>query len=622
MLPSTCSAYSLLLTGLFCMMFASSSLAATFLVTTTEDSGDGSLRSAIDLANMAANEVNGPDRIEFNIPGEGVHSILPTSPLPEITDPVIIDGYTQGQGTVDPSDDAQPNTNPVGQGSNAVPLIELSGVSAGAANGLTISAGSSTVRGLVINRWNDLALLLKTKNGNTIQGNILGLDPTGSTAAGNFRGILTENSSNNLIGGPDPAHRNVVSSHTSSGITLQITSRNVVQGNFIGTDISGSVDLGNSIGISISTNSIENLIGGAEGGTRNVISGNNFAGVTLSAPGSSNRIQGNYIGTDVTGMAAVGNFDGINIDQVGGASLLLIGGTESGEGNLISGNVGSGVVLLRGVTQNTVQGNLIGTDATGMGPLGNQVAGVRIGGLGGEDSLIGGTTPTAGNIIAFNVGPGVFIDFLNIGIQVLGNSIFSNGALGIDLSEGGNQGVTLNDEGDVDDMGGNHLQNFPEITLVERTTNLTLYGTFSGAPDSQYRIELYASPECDPSGYGEGKRFLEPLFIVTDGQGNAEIEAIIGTTVSDEEFITATASLRTGFDDYVETSEFSLCVPVTIPCTPIFPDLAATGRVDGGDIVLLLQEYHNVETTLDLNCEGGLDEQDLFHFATDWYVSE
>ena len=169
--------FSLVLTAATIFIFSIGLVAATtFDVTTTADSGAGSLRDAITLAN--ANP--GLDTITFHIPGSGVHTIIPASDLPNITDPVIIDGYTQPG--------ASPNTNPLtlgpgALGSNAVILIELSG-SGGAAGapglGLNISAGNSTVRGLAINRFARSGINLEPADGNIIEGNFLGTDPTGT----------------------------------------------------------------------------------------------------------------------------------------------------------------------------------------------------------------------------------------------------------------------------------------------------------------------------------------------------------------------------------------------------------------------------------------------------------
>ena len=146
---------------------------SSFTVTNTNDSGVGSLRQAI----LDANANPGLDNINFAIPGAGPHTIQPTSGLPTITDPVIIDGYTQPGASL--------NTNGPGLGSNAVLKIELDGSNAGAgASGLTITAGNSTVQGLVINRFGQNGVLLGTKGGNVLEGNFIGTDVTGTVDLG------------------------------------------------------------------------------------------------------------------------------------------------------------------------------------------------------------------------------------------------------------------------------------------------------------------------------------------------------------------------------------------------------------------------------------------------------
>ena len=164
---------------------------------------------------------------------------------------------------------------------------------------------------------------------------------------------------------------------------------------------------------------------------------------------SGNVLQGNYIGTNVDGTAALAN--GTWGIQVGGANNT-IGGSVPGAGNLISGNAAGGIALFGGATGNTVLGNLIGTATNGTSALPNQSYGVGV--LGGSGNTIGSST--APNVLAFNTGAGVAV---SAGAQnaVLGNSIFSNGGLGIDL---GTTGITPNDAADAD-AGANNLQNFP-----------------------------------------------------------------------------------------------------------------------------------------------------------------
>lgn len=208
--------------------------AATFTVTNTSDSGAGSLRQAI----LDANINLGTDTINFNIPGAGPHTIQPLSTLPTITDPVIIDGYTQPG--------ASPNTNGPSLGINAVLKIELDGSNAGInVDGFHITSGSSTIRGLVINhfRW---GIALDGNGANIIEGNFIGTDATGTTALGNGFGVYIFNwSPNNIIGGATPGARNLISGNNSDGVHVY-GHWNVVQGNLVGTDVNGSANLGNN----------------------------------------------------------------------------------------------------------------------------------------------------------------------------------------------------------------------------------------------------------------------------------------------------------------------------------------------------------------------------------------
>src|SRR6266404_498351 len=138
------------------------SWAVTLTVSNTNDSGAGSLRQAI----LDANNTNGLDTIVFQIPGSGVQTITPATALPVITDPVVIDGTTQ-------------------PGFSGLPLIELNGN--GAANaGLRLAAvGSSTVRGLAINRFGGDGINVAGSGTSFILGNFIGTDATGMIARGN-----------------------------------------------------------------------------------------------------------------------------------------------------------------------------------------------------------------------------------------------------------------------------------------------------------------------------------------------------------------------------------------------------------------------------------------------------
>lgn len=395
---------------------------SAFTVVNTDDSGPGSLRQAILDANATANVdttgdgIADPDVIAFDIPGNGPHAIRPLSPLPDITDPVVIDGWTQPG--------SQPNSNLIDQPVNAVYGVELDGslVEPGTW-GLTIAAGGSTVRGLVINRfaWGGWAanrgggVFVTDHGGNVLEGLFLGTDATGSAAQGNGYGISVEVAGNS-VGGSTPAARNLIAGNALAGLSLgYATGGNVVQGNFIGTNATGAAALGNGwvAGVSVYASS-DNQIGGTAPQARNVISGNS-TGILIQPSSSSdstlNRVVGNYIGTDPSGMTAVPNGTGVDIFN---ASNNVIGGTTEAERNIISGNNGVGVYIHKypaeqAATGNLVQGNYIGTDVTGTAALGN-LDGVQVD---PHDNFIGGLTDTPGtgpgNLISGNQRFGVFV---------------------------------------------------------------------------------------------------------------------------------------------------------------------------------------------------------------------
>jgi photosystem II stability/assembly factor-like uncharacterized protein len=626
-----------------------------FVVTNTNDHGPGSLRQAM----LDANATQGLDTITFNIPGPGVQTINLLLALPTITDPVVIDATTQ-------------------PGYAGSPLIELNGSRAFSTTngGIQITAGNSTIRGFIINRFNNAglgAIILSTNGGNTIQGNFIGTDSTGNLAQRNWNGlVITSGSNNNLIGGTSAAARNVISGNSFAGISIY-TSGNQIQGNFIGTNAAGNAAIptgtngieitsspftnnliggtvagagnlisgnptglyivgtnttiqGNLIGtdasglksvpnnIGINAGAPHTLVGGLIPGARNVISGNTGDGVDTGGIGTM--VQGNFIGTDITGTVALGN-GGSGLGAGGGA---LIGGTDDGARNIISGNGGFGNISLGGSggsgSPTTVQGNYIGTDLTGNVALNNPLAGISIsgsfnviGGLtaqarnvisgnrvgiqiggsttalvgsnviqgnyiglnqaanplpnsgdginidnigtGNANNVIGGTAAGAANIIAFNGGIGVNVP-LGTGNSIRGNSIFSNGGLGIDLAP---TGLTANDQGDGD-TGANNRQNFPILTSLTPAANpVTITGTLNSTASTNFTIDFYSNTSCDPSGNGEGAQFLASTNVTTGSDGNAAISYTLGSALPAGTIVTATATDPAG-----NTSEFSPCV--------------------------------------------------------------
>ncbi|HEU5283162.1 MAG TPA: DUF2341 domain-containing protein, partial [Burkholderiales bacterium] len=375
------------------------------------------------------------------------------------------------------------------------PVIEINGNNA-VVNGLTISAGGSgsTVRGLAVNRF------------------------------------------------------------TTAGILVQ-SANNVIAGNFLGTDVSGTIARPNAVGVLINSASTGNRIGGTTAADRNIISGNSVDGIQISGAGvSNNMVQGNYIGLDVTGTLDLGNTNqGVAVFL--GAQNNTIGGTAAGAGNVLSGNNRGVLIGSAGTTGNVVQGNLIGTNAAGTTGVGNSAEGIFID-TSAANNTIGGTAAGAANTIAYNASSGVMISSTaGTGNSVAGNAIFSNGGLGIDLW---GDGVTANDVGDGD-SGPNALQNYPVLLAAASAGGFTtITGTLNSTASATFTVHFYSSPAADGSGYGEGQVYLGSTSVTTDASGNAVINAALAVSVTAGHVITATATSATN-----STSEFSAAITAT-----------------------------------------------------------
>ena len=278
------------------------------------------------------------------------------------------------------------------------------------------------------------------------------------------------------------------------------------------------------------------------------------------AGGDSNRILGNFIGTDPTGTQARGNNTGISVSA---SSDNVVGGTKPAARNLVAANSSTGISIF-GLTGapangNRVLGNLIGTTSAGSGDLGNGVGGgggngIRINGQDGTtlNNVVGGTEPGSANVIAYSTYIGVNI-LEGTGNSVLGNSIYRSGSQGINTD---NEGVAPNDDDDPD-VGANNRQNYPVITDADSAfANTVIQGTLSSTPDTAYRIEFFSNPASDeddhPNDLEEGRRFLGATTAVTDGAGNAGFSGNFAVPGLDGSYATATAT-----DPFGNTSEFS-----------------------------------------------------------------
>ena len=595
--------------------------AATIVVDTDTDgssSGDGlcSLREAIANANVNGDVSDGDcasgtgvDAIEFNIAGGGtVATIAIGAPLLEITDPVTIDGTTQGCG--------------------APPCIALDGTTADAfQDGLALFAGNSSIRGLAIGNFDSHGILIES-SGNVIENCFIGTDLSGTLAQGNAEdGIHIGDGSDNTVGGTIAGAGNLISGNGDDGVSIEPGNGNQLLGNYIGTDVSGTIALANNWGVFIADDSAANIVGGTSPGAGNLLSGNqnhgvylsgadvignevlgnrigtdlagrsplgngqagvrvnaasnnligstavgarnlisaNDTGVYLSGAGAiGNHVLGNWIGTDSSGTAGLGNTtQGVRIDI---GSDNFIGGTAPGSGNLVSSNGSDGILLANGADSNQVLGNWIGTDVTGAPVLGNLGMGVEI--IDSGSNAVGAMVAGAANLIAGNAAAGVQVEgTMSVGNAILQNAIFDNGLLGIDLAVTPSDGNTPNDAGDSD-TGPNGLQNFPALSSGLATfSEITVEGNLDSGPNGSYWVEFYANTSCDVSGYGEGERFLGGEEVISDASGQAALNVVLAALVSDGEQITATATDAAG-----NTSEFSACVTANCLETAEFPE--------------------------------------------------
>ncbi len=390
-------------------------------------------------------------------------------------------------------------------------------------------------------------------SGNVVQGNLVGTDVTGTVALGNSSG-MTVQAPQTLIGGTLPGTGNVIADNKSSGIWIYggNATGNRLQGNLIGTAIDGTTALGNRDAGVFIFDAGNNEVGGKVREAANVISANGSYGISISGSTSSgNRVQGNLIGTDRDGAAALGN-GAAGVILSSGASNNLIGGTDAGAENVISANRGEGVLLAAPSPGNKVQNNRIGTDRSGMIALGNAGHGVAIA---TSDSQIGGTEPLAGNLIANNGGSGVSIS-QGSGNSIVANAIHANSGLGIDLYPFA--GVTANDVGDGD-TGANRLQNYPDLTQVTPAgSRVHVTGRLSSTASTDFRLDFYASPAADVTGFGEGARYLGRVSVRTNAAGEAPFLVTLNGLVPPGQVVTATATDATG-----NTSEFSRTVGLT-----------------------------------------------------------
>ncbi|MCH9647851.1 MAG: right-handed parallel beta-helix repeat-containing protein [Deltaproteobacteria bacterium] len=385
----------------FLPFFSFPASAGTISVTTTADSGAGSLRQAL----LDANADPGADTVTFDLAGEPPYVVQPLSPLPTLTDPVVIDGSTQ-------------------PGFATIPIIVLDGSSAGAgADGLRFETLLSTVKSLVVQNFSANGLFLGGPGGHEVMGCHIGTDAAGGVARANgLHGIYIDGNLQNKIGGPFSGQRNVISGNGGAGVYLANDtdgsgdSGTEIQGNYIGVDVSGTLKVGNGA-VTKDSNIVidsadDNIVGGSDPAQGNVISGSRgHFGITIrgtsEAPAIGNVVQNNLIGVDWTATQPLGNLlGGVRLTGISSSNFLI--------GNVISGQeVGAGVLIEEGSSSNALYRNHIGVSLAGTPPpgetglLGNP-RGVVIRNASGN--TIGNFDPANRNIISDNFESGVIIE--------------------------------------------------------------------------------------------------------------------------------------------------------------------------------------------------------------------
>ncbi len=440
-------------------------LLTTYTVTSTGTTNvAGTLLYAINQLNSTGQSSN---IISFNILGSGFQTISPTSGLPEITEQVSIQGNTQ-------------------PGFSGTPPIVIEGGAAGAgANGLTFGSGSSgsSIQDLAIARFvSDGIDITSSSTGDSVVGCWLGMNSDGAVISG----------SGATIGGTSTGAANIISGNLL-GVVTQAPC--LVEGNLIGTDPAGTVAVANYDGIHVEASGA--TIGGTSTGAANIVSGNTETGVYINA---SCLVEGNLIGTNAAGTAAVANGDGISA-----AKGATIGGTSIGAANIISGNT-FGVEIGGSCL---VEGNLIGTNAAGTAAVANGDDSIYVGATG---ATIGGSAGT-GNIIAFNGGPGVATLPGVTGTTIRYNAIFSNAGPGIDRND--DEGLTPNTP--------NGANNTPVLTSA---ASGIISGTLNAAPNGTYIIDFYANLTSDASPTRpQGRDYLTSTAVTTNAAGDAVFNA-------------------------------------------------------------------------------------------------
>ena len=545
----------------------------TFAVTTAADSGPGSLREVIQQSNKRVSADY--NEIQFSLTGAGPHIIELLTPLPPLTEGATLNGLSQAG--------SLPNSGT--PGNNAVHQIVLSGrlLQGNDAHGIEALAPDCSIESLKIVAFPGNGIVLRAARSFV----------TGCSIVSNsLDGVLIEGNEH-VVGGFSFANANVVSGNGRNGVAITGTNAiaNGVFRNFIGVAPDGLTEMPNGANGVLVSNAFENSIGTTiDGG--NVISGNTEEGIMILGTASiHNGIVGNLIGTDATGNAPLGNgLNGISFQNAPSNNVRGCVIAANGlDGVEMSGFFSSG---------NRIHESRIGLGLDGKSALGNGRHGVRISGANGTyigkvDSIgvprpvrsesgsvraASNGTDLGPNQIAYNGGDGILVES-GTGNLFTGNSIWSNGELGIDLFF---NGVNPNDGPGDFDGGPNLRQNFPTIFGVTwNGSSLVVTGELVSAANTTFNLEFFANEVADPTQHGEGRYFLGANFVTTDATGRRNFSIALPMTEIPGQVFTSTA---TDLND--NTSEFSraheglisTAFPLTQTITTINPTGAGSAR--------------------------------------------
>lgn len=434
--------------------------------------------------------------------------------------------------------------------------LKVGGASASANGGAGIDifggAQSNIVGGAVAGSGNVISgntasgIIINAANGTFVQANRIGTNAAGSAAVANSQaGVYSfAGSQNTTIGGTNAIARNIISGNAGDGIDLNGVSLTTVQGNYIGTDVTGLIARPNgAAGVALFNGAASNIVGGTLPGAGNVVSGNTGTGFSIGDGTTLNMIQGNYVGLDVTASASIANASGI--DLFNGAHQNTIGGTSAGARNFISGNTGYGIDLGgSGTNNNLIQGNTIGLNIAAT-PVANGFQGIALFN-GAQSNMVGGAASGASNVIAGNTNEGVAtFDSATNKNAISQNSIFANHfrGIGIYTNSNNNQAApTLSSAilGNAGNVGGTDVS-----------------GTLSSTANTTFHLEFFANPP----GNGEGQFFVGSANVPTNAGGIGSFVSPpvhLAAAVPKDYLITATATDPNG-----NTSQFCATRVVT-----------------------------------------------------------